>query len=734
MVRKGGHNIVPTDDTILENGDAVLVVAEDNEAIATAAAKLGKLAPGRLASDRADLDYIRVFVGKASVVGIPLASLPMPAGYPTHLLHVRRYDADLVPAPDLMLEFGDRVGVLAPPERKEEIRRHFGDTVKATAEFSYVSLGLGMVMGVLLGLIPIPIPGVGIVTLGIGGGPLIVALILGKLRRTGPMLWTMPLPANIVLRNFGLAMFLATVGVNAGQPFVRTVAESGFTMLFIGVAVLLTTVFIVLLVGHYLMKIPYDDLVGVASGATGNPAILVYSTKMAPTERPDIGYAMIFPSMTLVKVIAAQIVGLLTVGRRRLAGRLPSFHALSARGSSQKGLRRYGGDAGWTTEHPRRSRLSSIRMPTALPRSRRLSRKSESRRRDLPPLASFMLAVVAGGSIGLGALYYTIVASDAELSFATVRVLGGLVFSLGLALVIVGGAELFTGNNLIVMAWASRKVSTDGDAAQLAHRLPRQSGRRARTCRPGSSFPSSRHERRPHRPVDIEHGRRKDSARFRDAVFQRHPVQRACLPGGLACLCGAVGYRQDRRAHIAGLRLHRGRLRALRRQHVFPAAGVADDQHGQRPGRISTPPRSRYPGSSTTSFRSRLAISWAAPAWSAPCIGLSIEQRSARAASAMLVRARKVHDVTADSVLFVWMTPPPSLPEMEGAASVGVRDLSLTVAEPAPNWVNFTTWLHWLRYRWVARSLAGRTRMLFDLWRHIEPFMRPDRQPCETVK
>jgi putative transport protein len=314
MVRKDGRNFVPTSDTVLSAGDAVLVVAESQEAIAGAAAQLGSLEPGRLASDRADLDYIRVFVGKAAVVGVPLASLPMPAGYPTHLLHVRRYDADLVPSPDLMLEFGDRVGVLLPPDRKEEIRRHFGDTVKAAAEFSYVSLGIGMVMGVLLGLIPIPIPGIGIVTLGIGGGPLIVALILGRLRRTGPMLWTMPLPANIVLRNFGLAMFLATVGVNSGQPFVRTVAESGPTMLLIGVAVLLTTVFIVLVVGHYVLKIPYDDLVGVASGATGNPAILVYSTKMAPTERPDIGYAMIFPSMTLVKVIAAQIIGLLAGG------------------------------------------------------------------------------------------------------------------------------------------------------------------------------------------------------------------------------------------------------------------------------------------------------------------------------------------------------------------------------------------------------------------------------------
>ena len=313
MVRKGTQNLVPAGGLELSAGDSLMVVSEQNEDIAQAAAKLGRLDPGQIVKDRSSLDYIRVFVGKASVVGIPLSQLPMPSGFPVHILHVRRYDMDIVPTSDLMLEFGDRVGVLMPPDRRNEIRGHFGDTIKATSEFSYVSLGLGMVMGVLLGLIPIPLPGVGIVTLGIGGGPLIVALILGKLRRTGPMLWTMPLPANIVLRNYGLAIFLATVGINAGQPFVKTVSETGMTMLFIGAAVLLTTVIIVLLVGHYLMKIPYDDLVGIASGATGNPAILVYSTRMAPTERPDIGYAMIFPSMTIVKVIAVQIVGLLAL-------------------------------------------------------------------------------------------------------------------------------------------------------------------------------------------------------------------------------------------------------------------------------------------------------------------------------------------------------------------------------------------------------------------------------------
>jgi putative transport protein len=311
MIRKGQQNVVPAGAMDLAPGDGLMVIADDKEAIADAAAKLGRLEPGRIVQDRSALDYIRVFVSKAGAVGIPLSQLPMPAGFPLHILHVRRYDMDIVPTPDLMLEFGDRVGVLMPPDRKDEVRAHFGDTVKATSEFSYVSLGLGMVMGVLLGLIPIPVPGVGIVTLGIGGGPLIVALILGKLRRTGPMLWTMPLPANIVLRNYGLAIFLAAVGINAGQPFVKTVAESGLTMLFIGAAVLLTTVLIVLLIGYYLMKIPFDDLVGVASGATGNPAILVYSTRMAPTERPDIGYAMIFPSMTIVKVIAVQIIGLI---------------------------------------------------------------------------------------------------------------------------------------------------------------------------------------------------------------------------------------------------------------------------------------------------------------------------------------------------------------------------------------------------------------------------------------
>jgi putative transport protein len=312
-IRQEHHNRLPDPEVELRPGDALLVAADRAAAVDEVAAALGHIDPGRIAKDRGDLSYQRFFVSKPGLTGKRLADLPMAEGVPIRILHVRRYDVDLVPSPELMLEIGDRVGVLVPPDQVAAARAQFGDTVKATADFSYVSIGLGMVLGVLLGLMPIPVPGVGTVTLGIGGGPLIVALILGRLRRTGPLSWVMPLPANIVLRNFGLTLFLAVVGINSGQAFVTTVAETGPLMLLIGAAVLLTTVAIVLLAGFYLLKIPFDDLLGVASGATGNPAIVVYASRMAPTERPDVGYAMIFPSATIVKVIAVQVIGLLAL-------------------------------------------------------------------------------------------------------------------------------------------------------------------------------------------------------------------------------------------------------------------------------------------------------------------------------------------------------------------------------------------------------------------------------------
>ena len=196
MVRKAHQNIVPAADIVLGTGDGLMLVADRKDALDEAATRLGKLEPGRIIKDRSALDYIRVFVGKANVVGVLLGQVgdagrlsdPSPAC--PALRHGHRSFIGFITRGIRRSGWrADAAGFAVDDIRKGTS----ATTVKATAEFSYVALGLTeMVMGVLLGLIPIPIPGVGTVTLGIGGGPLIVALIVGKLALcTGPLLWVM---------------------------------------------------------------------------------------------------------------------------------------------------------------------------------------------------------------------------------------------------------------------------------------------------------------------------------------------------------------------------------------------------------------------------------------------------------------------------------------------------------------------------------------------------------------
>jgi putative transport protein len=222
-------------------------------------------------------------------------------------VHVRRGDVDLLARPDLVLEFGDRVGLLANRADFPAMRKFYGDSIKGTAEFSYVSIGLGMALGFLLGAIRIPLPGIGAISLGLSG-VLIVALILGSRRRTAGLNWTLPPSANLVLRNLGLTVFLAQVGMASGPKFAATVAETGFLMLGLGLVVLIGLVLPILLLGLFAFRMPYDEVAGIVAGACCNPAVLAYSSKLAPNDKPDVGYAMIMPGMTIVKILFVSIV------------------------------------------------------------------------------------------------------------------------------------------------------------------------------------------------------------------------------------------------------------------------------------------------------------------------------------------------------------------------------------------------------------------------------------------
>ena len=303
-IRSGGQNRVPDPTAIVQADDVVLLVGGDPAAIGQAHELVGEAA-AVIAVDRTALDYIRVFASRGSVVGMPLGSLKLPGGFAYSYIHVRRGDVDLLPGDDLVLEFGDRVGVLCHRADFDAVRRFFGDSIKGVADFSYISLGVGVAMGLLLGLIPLPVPGVGRITLGLAG-VLLVALGLGHIRRTGGIVWTLPLSANTVLRNFGLTVFLAQVGIASGPKFAATVAESGFTLVLLGAIIMLALIVVTMIAGR-LFAIPADDLFGIISGVTGNPAILVYANRAVPTERPDIGYAMVFPTVTVSKILFVQI-------------------------------------------------------------------------------------------------------------------------------------------------------------------------------------------------------------------------------------------------------------------------------------------------------------------------------------------------------------------------------------------------------------------------------------------
>ncbi len=306
-MRRNGRNQPASPSVLIAEDDVLLAVGANKEGLALASEDLGEAAHGHFIKDRGHLDYLRVFASRPAVVGRPLSDLHLPGSNGSVILHVRRGDTDLLARPDLVLEFGDRVGLLANRKLFSGMRKFFGDSIKGTAEFSYISIGVGMALGFLLGAIRIPLPLVGKVSVGLAG-VLIVALILGNLRRTCGMNWTIPLSANLVLRNLGLTLFLAQVGMSSGPKFAATITQTGFQMLGLGAVVLVALVLPIVVLGLFAYRMPFDQVAGIVAGACGNPAILAYSNRIAPTDRPDLGYAMIFPGMTIVKILFVDIV------------------------------------------------------------------------------------------------------------------------------------------------------------------------------------------------------------------------------------------------------------------------------------------------------------------------------------------------------------------------------------------------------------------------------------------
>jgi putative transport protein len=184
----------------------------------------------------------------------------------------------------------------------------FGDSYRAVSEIDVLTLMLGMAAGLLLGMIPVPLPGGLVVRLGLAGGPLIVALTLGALERTGPLVWNIPFSANLTLRQLGLILFLAGIGTRSGWVFVSTLAAGGGGGIFVAGTLLTCGIAsITLWTGHRILGIPMSVLIGMLAGLQTQPAVLGFALAQTRNELPNVGYAAVYPVAIVGKILLAQL-------------------------------------------------------------------------------------------------------------------------------------------------------------------------------------------------------------------------------------------------------------------------------------------------------------------------------------------------------------------------------------------------------------------------------------------
>lgn len=291
-------------DTVLEKDD-LLVVISNTDALEKVIPQLGEVAIEQLTYDRSFYDVRRFFISNGNIAGQTIASLNLEEKFPVIITRVQRGDVDLLASSNTILELGDRVLLVARRDDFDELEQIFGNSYRALSHIDLLSFGLGMALGLLLGMVDFTLPGGVTFNLGYAGGPLIVALILGQLRRTGSIVWTLPFGANLTLRQIGLIMLLAGIGIRSGHTFLATLQEGGGLLLFAcGGIISIITALTTILIGFRLLGIPFSFLTGMVAN---QPAILDFAIERSKNQLPTIGYTIMLPVSMIVKILFVQL-------------------------------------------------------------------------------------------------------------------------------------------------------------------------------------------------------------------------------------------------------------------------------------------------------------------------------------------------------------------------------------------------------------------------------------------
>lgn len=268
--------------------------------------ELGHRSSHNIVGERHDLDYRRITISNAALAGHTIHELRLDE-YGAAASRVRRGDVDMVADPGFVVQMGDRLRVIAPRDRVAEIGRRLGDSERGVSDINPSGLAIGLTLGVLLGLAPIPLPGGGF-TLGVAAGTLLVGLVFGRLGRVGPLVTSMPHGAASSLSTFGMITFLAYAGVMAGGRFTEAVTSPlGWKVAVLGFVVTSLAAVMLLTVAH-LASSPARQTAGMLGGAQTQPAVLAYANEQTGDDMlVGIGYALVYPAAMISKILLAQL-------------------------------------------------------------------------------------------------------------------------------------------------------------------------------------------------------------------------------------------------------------------------------------------------------------------------------------------------------------------------------------------------------------------------------------------
>lgn len=309
ILKPNGKIVIPTSSDTIELGDIVLIICSKNDA-EKFKRFLGQEIDMDWPSDSGPVVSRRILVTQTSYNGVKLGELHLHAAYQLNVTRINRTGVDLLPSPGLRLQIGDRLTVVGNLDHINLLARKLGNSMKRLNEPNLITMFIGIFLGILLGSIPVQFPGMSVpMKLGLAGGPLVVAILIGAYGHKFKLVTYTNSAANLLLREIGICLFLASVGIAAGKDFFATVFNLKGA-LWVGYGFLITTVPLVVvgLIARGKYKMNYLSIMGLMSGSYTDPPALAYGNKVANNDAPAVAYSTVYPLTMFARVIVAQII------------------------------------------------------------------------------------------------------------------------------------------------------------------------------------------------------------------------------------------------------------------------------------------------------------------------------------------------------------------------------------------------------------------------------------------